>query len=109
MTENRAVVSSQTRDGDNLKSVHEVMFSLNVGFIGVILVFRYAPDSVVFWLYRMDSSIRTFLQFRQTDLASNYFVFFILALALAFCMWEFLRLSSGTRLTKEILLLPVAG
>src|SRR6266566_663290 len=77
--------------------------------VGVIMVFRYAPDSVVSWLYRIDSSIQFFLHLRQTDLVTNYFVFFIFALALTLCTWGFLRLSSDTRLTREIVLLPVAG
>jgi hypothetical protein len=101
--------TSQMRDVDHLKYLHEIMFSFNVGLTGTIMTFRYAPDLVVSWLYRTDSSIQASLHLRQTDLATNYFVFFILSFVLAFCAWGFLRVSSRSRQTKEILLLPVAG
>jgi hypothetical protein len=109
MSEFRATDTSQLGDMILIKCVHEVMVSLNVGFMATILTFRYGPDSVVSWLYRTDSSIQTHLHIRQTDLATNYFVFFIFSLSIAICVWEFLRLSSNSRLTQEILLLPAAG
>lgn len=83
--------------------VHEILFSLNSGFLIIIAVFWKGPDSVVSWLFRMNGSINISVHLRQSDLATAHFVSFIFGILLALCIWAILRLSSHVRLTKEIL------
>ncbi len=84
--------------------IHEILFALAVGCTGAFAVFAYAPKSIVSWLYRLDSSISAPLTVGKSDLASNYFVFFILSTALALCIAAFAFTFSDTRRTKKILL-----
>jgi hypothetical protein len=76
---------------------------LNIGFTSTFALFAYAPNSVVGWLNQMDSSISNSLNVRKTDLATHYFMFFVLALTLAFCMRILLYAFSKTRLAEEAL------
>src|ERR1700723_286007 len=84
--------------------IHEILFALALGCTGAFAVFAYAPKSVVSWLYRLDSSISASLTVGTSDLASNYFVFFILSTIVALCIAAFAFTFSDTRRTKKILL-----
>jgi hypothetical protein len=86
-----------------VKSLHQALFSLNVGFTGTIVLFAYVPNPVLSRLNQMDSSISTLLNVRKTDWATHYFMFFVLALGLALCAWTLFRLFSQTRLAKATL------
>ena len=93
--------------------VHEAIISLNVGFVVMLLIFGTFGQVDYFAplerrLYDLDGSINTLFHIQNTDLATNHFVFFIFALAIALCVWIFLRLISGTHFVGTILG-PVAG
>jgi hypothetical protein len=93
--------------------IHEAAISLNVGFVVMLLIFGMFGQVDYFaplerWLYGLDASINTFFHISNTDLTTNHFVFFIFALAIALCVWIFLRLISGTHFVSTILG-PVAG
>ena len=93
--------------------MHEAIISLNVGFVVMLLIFGTFGQVDYFAplerrLYDLDGSINTLFHIQNTDLATNHFVFFIFALAIALCVWIFLRLISGTHFVGTILG-PVAG
>ena len=54
-------------------------------------------------LFQMDASINKLLHIRQTDLVWGYWALFLPGTALALCIWLFLRLSSRSPVTREIL------
>lgn len=85
-----------------LRGVHEIMFSINIAFTSVSLLFLAWPTLSRPFI-NMEVATNRLLQIRQTDLIRGYFEFGIASTILAFCCWLALRLSSTTRLTSEIL------
>lgn len=83
--------------------LHEILFSLYTSFVIANLVLWNDRQTFTSWLFKIDRSIRIGLQMRLTDVATTDFVFPILSLALAICVWGLLRLSSNTRITESLL------
>jgi hypothetical protein len=86
-----------------VRYVHECMFSLNLASAIIASVFLDGPTSVVSALFRMEISVQRVLHIHQTDLHLGYWAFFLPATALALCIWLLLRLTSNTRLAREML------
>jgi hypothetical protein len=85
-----------------LRYLHEILFSLSIAFLGVSLLFLAAPGLRIPFTH-LEVTINLFLHIRQTDLIRGYFEYSISSAILALCIGIILQLSSGTRLTKEIL------
>jgi hypothetical protein len=93
--------SGWTRD-EFVRKVHEILFSFNIAFNGVSVLFLAFPVLAVPFI-RMDVKVNRVVHLRQTDLVRGYFEFLIAAALLAFCFWLALRLSSRTKFTAEVL------
>lgn len=101
--------SSNISNSVLITRLHEVLASLNAGFISAIIIFGFARGAFAGRLYRLDDSMSAVFQVKKADLATNYFAYFTLALILALCAWLLLRLTSASRLTRDVILLPLAG
>jgi hypothetical protein len=97
MNENQSSASA------GIQHVHAAVFSLNAAFVTIALLLLYAPYPIISSLNRLEFSVNRLLHVRQTDLILGYWEFFLPGIALAICIWVFLRLSLHTQFTKEIL------
>ena len=94
--------SSRQLDLVRLRYIHEILFSCSIAFLAVSLISLVAPSLLIPFIH-LEVSINRFLSIRQTDFIRGYLEYFISSVTLAFCIALFLQISSGTRLTKEIL------
>ncbi len=94
--------NSQAGHVANVCYVQEVILAVNAGFVCMLAVFGFGPESLVSWLYRLDSSIRPF-HLWQPDLATMDFVFLIFSTALALCTWISLRLAGDSLASGKVL------
>jgi hypothetical protein len=94
---------------NGLLLLHEVMLSLNVGLTAAIIIFGSTQSVVAQWLYRFDQRMSAMFRIDRTDLVTNYFSYFAVALFLALCFWTLLRLTYSTWLTRRVILVPAAG
>jgi hypothetical protein len=84
------------------RHLHEILFSLSIAFLGVSLLFIAVPGTGDPFS-RLEVRINLFLHVRQTDFIRGYLACAIPSAILALCIVMMLQLSSGTRLTKELL------
>lgn len=100
-------------NSNSVRYIHEAAISLNFGFAVMLVIFGTFGQFGYFAplqnrLYRLDGSINTLVHIPNSDLATNHFVVLIFALAIASCLWIFLRLISSTHFLDTILG-PIAG
>jgi hypothetical protein len=83
-------------------AVHELLFSLNIAFLAISLIFLLVPE-LSYRSISWEISSNRLLQIRQTDLIRGYFEYGIPSIILASCICIVLHLSSPFRLTREVL------
>ena len=81
---------------------HEILFSLNISFFVLTLLFA-ADSTVSSFFSRLESSINVMLGIRQTDFVRGYVAILVPVLGGALLLWGVLRLASQTAIAREIL------
>jgi len=94
---------SQPSSFKSIRRVHEAAFSLNVALVLMAFVLQYAPSSLISNLNRLEISVNRMMHIRQTDFITGYWSFFLPGIALALCIWVFLRVFPRAKFTRRIL------
>ena len=94
-----------------LRYLHEILFSLNVAFLGMSFVLLFGPSrrpDLASPFFAMEAIINRSLHIQQTDFIRGYFAFYLPSLAVAACIWVLLRLLANTDFA-HMLLKQLAG
>lgn len=84
------------------RSLLEACFSIQIGYVGVSMVFCAIPSASIPFVY-LEVYLNHLLHIRQTDYIRGYFEFWVPSLIFAMGIWSLLRLTRRLRLTREIL------
>ena len=96
--------SGEIRDTGWKLTLHEILFSLNLGYACTSLVLRSAPRSITDPLRQAGISIDKALHIIQVpDFRTPYWETFIPTIVGAFIVWLLVRVSRDARITREIL------
>jgi hypothetical protein len=92
-----------------IRYLHEVASSINLAFALTAFFFLLGPEPATSALFLMNLAIYRRLNLLpdirvpKDSYNEGYFAFFVPAVALAVCLWLFLRLFARTRLTRDFL------
>jgi len=104
-----SAVDDRPRSTNALLLLLVSMLSLNAGLTGAIVIFAFTQGVVARWLYSFDERMSAIFRIERTDLVTNYFSYFALALFLALCFWAVIRLTYSWWLTRRVILARAAG
>jgi len=82
--------------------VYEILFSLQTAFLAVSVIFLFADNLAVPFMY-LEASIKRALHIRLTDVITGYIYHLIASTVLAILIGVCLQVSSRTRFTKWII------
>ena len=92
----------QTKVTRSARFLLEILFSINIAFAGMTLVFCAIPSASVPFAH-LEVNINHVLGIRQTDFIRGYFEIWIPSLLLALGIWSVLRAFLRTSFTTELL------
>lgn len=88
---------------NKLRPIHEVLFSLNTGLVGIEIAVAVAGWSLIQPFDLMEMHVNSWLQIRQADFVRGYFAFYVPSIVGALCIWMILRLTSSSKPTNYLL------
>jgi hypothetical protein len=98
----------QTKASPRLRFALEILFSINIAFAGITLLFGSNPTISLLFAH-LEVYINHLLGIRQTDFIRGYFECWIPSLLLALGIWIVLHVFQRTKITSELLKSVAAG